>query len=92
MGANSPIGGVLDTGQLQSQTGDSQGTESLFAGKTDLTTGIDDHPDVITDAVWNLQSSWDDVQPACDEDPTETNKYGVAVPLNGYLEQWICVL
>ena len=89
LGASTTIGGVLDTGQLIFQTGDSQGTDSIFAGKTDLETGIDDHPNAITDSSWNLQTSWDDVAPECDI-PEETNINGRAVPLAGDIEEWTC--
>lgn len=85
-----PQGGVNDTGEFLGYLsgGHQNGSEQSFNGTTDYT-GIDDHPNAVDDAEWDLET---DYTAATGGVCLSSAMYQITVPTGGLTQPWICEL
>lgn len=79
-----PAPGVEDAGNAIQTLGGGSGTALTFDGITNQF-GIDDHPDAITNSVWNVEVFWGGLVPQCPPDSRTVN-----VPLEGEIAHFEC--
>lgn len=81
-----PVTGAADSGQMLVQFPGGTGSQTFFLGSTNLF-GIDDHPNAITNASWQLTLDIGVVIPPC---PPATRIRDV--PVQGLIQEITCLL